>query len=160
MTRQHVMEEPPKSHQSNNQRRQIFLFSLSKPASQPTAFSTSYIHKQHQLPLARKKEKICDSNLFAINQKDWILLLIEEEKRERERVEAETEMGTLETWRKAYGSLKDHTKVGLAHVNSDFKVPTPPFSSVYFFPIFYGKLRSFDHLVTGFPSTVRYLCVA
>ncbi|KAG8366741.1 hypothetical protein BUALT_Bualt17G0110900 [Buddleja alternifolia] len=30
-------------------------------------------------------------------------------------------MGSLQTWRKAYGALKDHTKVGLAHVNSDFK---------------------------------------
>ncbi|CAI9761943.1 unnamed protein product [Fraxinus pennsylvanica] len=30
-------------------------------------------------------------------------------------------MGTIQTWRKAYGALKDHTKVGLAHVNSDFK---------------------------------------
>ncbi|KAA8529034.1 hypothetical protein F0562_033478 [Nyssa sinensis] len=30
-------------------------------------------------------------------------------------------MGTLQTWRKAYGAIKDHTKVGLAHVNSDFK---------------------------------------
>ncbi|XP_009627948.1 putative clathrin assembly protein At2g01600 [Nicotiana tomentosiformis] len=30
-------------------------------------------------------------------------------------------MGTLQSWRKAYGALKDHTKVGLAHVNSDFK---------------------------------------
>ncbi|GMP93507.1 hypothetical protein CsSME_00043290 [Camellia sinensis var. sinensis] len=30
-------------------------------------------------------------------------------------------MGTLQTWRKAYGALKDSTKVGLAHVNSDFK---------------------------------------
>ncbi|KAL8549653.1 hypothetical protein ACS0TY_008484 [Phlomoides rotata] len=30
-------------------------------------------------------------------------------------------MGTLQTWRKAYGALKDQTKVGLAHVNSDFK---------------------------------------
>ncbi|PKI47626.1 hypothetical protein CRG98_031977, partial [Punica granatum] len=29
-------------------------------------------------------------------------------------------MGTLKTWRKAYGALKDQTKVGLAHVNSDF----------------------------------------
>ncbi|KAK4765608.1 hypothetical protein SAY86_026698 [Trapa natans] len=29
-------------------------------------------------------------------------------------------MATLKTWRKAYGALKDHTKVGLAHVNSDF----------------------------------------
>nr|GEV19198.1 putative clathrin assembly protein At2g01600 [Tanacetum cinerariifolium] len=30
-------------------------------------------------------------------------------------------MGTLQTWRKAYGALKDQTKVGLAHVNSDYK---------------------------------------
>lgn len=31
-------------------------------------------------------------------------------------------MATLQSWRKAYGALKDQTKVGLAHVNSDFKV--------------------------------------
>jgi hypothetical protein len=31
-------------------------------------------------------------------------------------------MGTLQTWRKAYGALKDSTKVGLAHVNSDYAV--------------------------------------
>ncbi|KAL4355069.1 hypothetical protein GQ457_06G000520 [Hibiscus cannabinus] len=30
------------------------------------------------------------------------------------------QMGTLQTWRKAYGALKDTTKVGLAHVNSDY----------------------------------------
>ncbi|GAB4828747.1 hypothetical protein Ancab_018416 [Ancistrocladus abbreviatus] len=30
-------------------------------------------------------------------------------------------MATLQTWRKAYGALKDHTKVGLAQINSDFK---------------------------------------
>ncbi|XP_038999261.1 putative clathrin assembly protein At2g01600 isoform X2 [Hibiscus syriacus] len=29
-------------------------------------------------------------------------------------------MATLQTWRKAYGALKDSTKVGLAHVNSDY----------------------------------------
>ncbi|XP_027361087.1 putative clathrin assembly protein At2g01600 isoform X2 [Abrus precatorius] len=29
-------------------------------------------------------------------------------------------MGTLQSWRKAYGALKDTTKVGLAHVNSDY----------------------------------------
>ncbi|KAG2701492.1 hypothetical protein I3760_06G047300 [Carya illinoinensis] len=29
-------------------------------------------------------------------------------------------MGTLHTWRKAYGAFKDTTKVGLAHVNSDY----------------------------------------
>lgn len=31
------------------------------------------------------------------------------------------EMATVQTWRKAYGALKDRTTVGLAHVNSDFK---------------------------------------
>ena len=36
-------------------------------------------------------------------------------------------MATLQTWRKAYGALKDTTKVGLAHVNSDFAVPFSPF---------------------------------
>ncbi|KAL6539063.1 hypothetical protein OROMI_025389 [Orobanche minor] len=30
-------------------------------------------------------------------------------------------MATLQSWRKAYGAIKDHTQVGLAHVNSDFK---------------------------------------
>ncbi|KAJ0763628.1 putative ANTH domain, ENTH domain, ANTH domain superfamily protein [Helianthus annuus] len=30
-------------------------------------------------------------------------------------------MATMQTWRKAYGALKDQTTVGLAHVNSDFK---------------------------------------
>ncbi|KAF9592453.1 hypothetical protein IFM89_014943 [Coptis chinensis] len=30
-------------------------------------------------------------------------------------------MGTVKTWRKAYGALKDTTKVGLANLNSDFK---------------------------------------
>ncbi|XXG50999.1 hypothetical protein AAC387_Pa02g4871 [Persea americana] len=30
-------------------------------------------------------------------------------------------MGTLQTWRKAYGALKDTTKVGLANLNSEFK---------------------------------------
>ncbi|KAG5133661.1 hypothetical protein JHK82_024849 [Glycine max] len=29
-------------------------------------------------------------------------------------------MATLQSWRKAYGAIKDTTKVGLAHVNSDF----------------------------------------
>ncbi|CAM8956436.1 unnamed protein product [Rhodiola kirilowii] len=29
-------------------------------------------------------------------------------------------MATLQTWRKAYGAFKDSTKVGLAHVNSDY----------------------------------------
>ncbi|KAG5040799.1 hypothetical protein JHK82_012914 [Glycine max] len=29
-------------------------------------------------------------------------------------------MGTLQSWRRAYGAIKDTTKVGLAHVNSDY----------------------------------------
>ncbi|QCD83674.1 putative clathrin assembly protein At2g01600 [Vigna unguiculata] len=29
-------------------------------------------------------------------------------------------MGTLQSWRRAYGAIKDSTKVGLAHVNSDY----------------------------------------
>ena len=31
-------------------------------------------------------------------------------------------MGTMESWRKAYGAIKDSTKVGLAKINSEFKV--------------------------------------
>lgn len=31
-------------------------------------------------------------------------------------------MGTFESFRKAYGALKDSTKIGLAKVNSEFKV--------------------------------------
>lgn len=31
-------------------------------------------------------------------------------------------MGTLNSFRKAYGALKDSTKVGLANLNSEFKV--------------------------------------
>ncbi|KAL8142053.1 hypothetical protein V2J09_015085 [Rumex salicifolius] len=30
-------------------------------------------------------------------------------------------MATLQTWRKAYGAIKDHTTVGLAQINSDYK---------------------------------------
>lgn len=33
---------------------------------------------------------------------------------------------TLQGWRKAYGALKDTTKVGLAHVNSDYAVFSSP----------------------------------
>lgn len=42
-------------------------------------------------------------------------------------------MGTFESFRKAYGALKDSTKVGLAKVNSEFKVPS--FSYPYHDPI-------------------------
>lgn len=43
-------------------------------------------------------------------------------------------MGTLQTWRKAYGALKDSTKVGLAHVNSDYAVRFfPPSLFAFFF---------------------------
>ncbi|PKA61498.1 Putative clathrin assembly protein [Apostasia shenzhenica] len=30
-------------------------------------------------------------------------------------------MATMQSWRKAYGALKDSTTVGLANLNSDFK---------------------------------------
>lgn len=40
-------------------------------------------------------------------------------------------MGTLQTWRKAYGALKDTTKVGLANLNSEFKVFSLSFSILY-----------------------------
>ncbi|KAL9259833.1 putative clathrin assembly protein, partial [Drosera capensis] len=30
-------------------------------------------------------------------------------------------MATMQTWRKAYGAIKDQTKVGLAQINSDYK---------------------------------------
>ena len=39
-------------------------------------------------------------------------------------------MATLQSWRKAYGAIKDTTKVGLAHVNSDFAVSQ--FSILFF----------------------------
>ena len=53
-------------------------------------------------------------------------------------------MGSLPSFRKAYGVLKDSTKVGLAKVNSDFKVPLilclsfSPFdlASLFFLQIF------------------------
>ncbi|KAK1320783.1 putative clathrin assembly protein [Acorus calamus] len=45
-----------------------------------------------------------------------------EREREREVESAEDKfMATLQSWRKAYGALKDTTKVGLANLNSDYK---------------------------------------
>ena len=41
-------------------------------------------------------------------------------------------MGTLQSWRKAYGALKDTTKVGLVRVNSDYAVRAFPDSSLIF----------------------------
>ena len=38
-------------------------------------------------------------------------------------------MGTFQSFRKAYGALKDSTTVGLAKVNSEFKVYFPLFST-------------------------------
>ena len=41
-------------------------------------------------------------------------------------------MASMQSWRKAYGAIKDTTTVSLANINSDFKVrphagsPTPP----------------------------------
>lgn len=50
----------------------------------------------------------------------------------------ERKMGTVETWRRAYGALKDQTKLGLAHVNSDFKVPV-----LHILLILYTKVLGF-----------------
>jgi hypothetical protein len=44
-------------------------------------------------------------------------------------------MGTLQSWRRAYGAIKDTTKVGLAHVNSDYAVPI--FERFFFFFSFF-----------------------
>ncbi|RWW05676.1 hypothetical protein BHE74_00048276 [Ensete ventricosum] len=38
------------------------------------------------------------------------------------------------TWRKAYGALKDSTLVGLAKVNSEFKVRNPFLNSLFHVP--------------------------
>ena len=45
----------------------------------------------------------------------------------------------MQSWRKAYGAIKDTTTVSLANLNSDFKVrldpaPSPPRFSRDFFP--------------------------
>ncbi|KAK7308698.1 hypothetical protein VNO77_42321 [Canavalia gladiata] len=46
---------------------------------------------------------------------------IEKKQRENQRLTLnKASMDTLKTWRKAYGALKDTTKVGLARVNSDY----------------------------------------
>lgn len=51
-------------------------------------------------------------------------------------------MGTFTSFRKAYGALKDTTKVGLAKVNSEFKVENalPHFGFPFFFLGFIGFL--------------------
>ena len=38
-------------------------------------------------------------------------------------------MASMQSWRKAYGAIKDTTTVSLANLNSDFKVPLDPVSS-------------------------------
>jgi hypothetical protein len=40
-------------------------------------------------------------------------------------------MGTFTSFRKAYGALKDSTKVGLAKVNSEYKVISFPHFHIY-----------------------------
>jgi len=42
-------------------------------------------------------------------------------------------MGTLQSWRKAYGALKDSTKVGLVRVNSEYAVRSLSDFFIYFF---------------------------
>ena len=46
-------------------------------------------------------------------------------------------MSALQSWRKAYGALKDSTTVSLANLNSDFKVPLDPVSPPFDFPGFF-----------------------
>ena len=41
-------------------------------------------------------------------------------------------MGTFQSFRKAYGALKDSTTVGLAKVNSEFKVIISHFFPTHF----------------------------
>ena len=52
-------------------------------------------------------------------------------------------MATLQTWRKAYGALKDSTKVGLAHVNSDYAVFLDCLFVFFFFFKFYSRFLFF-----------------
>ena len=52
-------------------------------------------------------------------------------------------MGTFQSIRKAYGALKDSTMVGLAKVNSDFKVYIyihTTTSIIFCFPFFFFNL--------------------
>lgn len=50
-----------------------------------------------------------------------------ENESKKEKKKEEQKMGTFQSFRKAYGALKDSTKVGLAKVNSEFKVKQFPF---------------------------------
>jgi len=43
-------------------------------------------------------------------------------------------MASMQSWRKAYGAIKDTTTVSLANLNSDFKVPLDPVSPPLRFP--------------------------
>jgi hypothetical protein len=43
-------------------------------------------------------------------------------------------MASMQSWRKAYGAIKDTTTVSLANLNSDFKVPLDSVSSPFRFP--------------------------
>lgn len=63
-------------------------------------------------------------------------------------------MGTLQTWRKAYGALKDRTKVGLAHVNSDFKVSSF-ISQLNYLVEFFCVVEGFNVEVK---KNVHYIC--
>lgn len=96
-------------------------------------------------------------------RKEQYNLPFERERRERESIKGkegseeitdfqgeEEEMGTLQTWRKAYGALKDHTTVGLAHVNSDFKVT--PFPLNFLFQLF--GYWVFFYYLSGFFSAL------
>lgn len=69
-------------------------------------------------------------------------------------------MGTFQTWRKAYGALKDSTKVGLAKVNSEYKVHIYTISlciSIFITKFYF--LAQYSHFY--FPSLfiqINYMC--
>jgi hypothetical protein len=59
-------------------------------------------------------------------------------------------MSALQSWRKAYGALKDSTTVSLANLNSDFKVCTVESSS----PLPLDALGSMPALHWGFIASL------
>ena len=69
---------------------------------------------------------------------------------------AEAAMAALQSWRKAYGALKDTTTVSLANLNSDFKVrpPSNPHSPAHGFPRISRPLKPAQFVTVGRVLTV------
>ena len=68
-------------------------------------------------------------HFLSLNRNQTPFFLLERESQDQDHRIAS--MGTLQSWRRVYGAVKDTTKVGLAHVNSDYAV-IPPFDSSLF----------------------------